>query len=251
MSSKNRNQSSNKSSSDPADELKQVLGEEQNASTDTTAEGGAAAEPAAKGAAQDTGAEGQADQGAAPEAVQAPADAPAPEAAPAPVESAAAQAPVEEPVPPVVSAPVETSFNSKVEKRIVTQTLNTLQNYYEARKTALSNVDGARWQASLFAAFKEILGAPSPDAFRVQWIALLNFFHEHGDVFNESKLFHYAANWTGGEKNFTVFRLLGYLAISTADPATRSKNTKRVGELKKLLENLNEQEAANLTAFYS
>lgn len=246
--SKNRNQSSNKSSGDPADELKQVLGEEQ---TNPAPEGTAPASDAssAEGASQEAGnsneapAQNTAEQSIAAEGevsqsgAQAPAD-------------ATEQQTEQDSVPPVVSAPPESSFTPQVEKRIVTQTLNSLQNYYEARKTALSNTDGARWQASLFATFKEILGAASPDEFRVQWNALLNFFHEHNDVFNESKLFHYAANWTGGEKNFTVFRLLGYLAIVTADPATRSKNSKRVGELKKVLENLNEQEAASLTAFY-
>lgn len=227
--SKNRNQSSNKSSGDPADELKQVLGEEQ---TNTAAEGTepASDQSSAEAASQETANSTEVNQ----------------DAAPAPAEQQVEQ----EPVPPVASAPAESSFNPQVEKRIVTQTLNSLQNYYEARKTALSNTDGARWQASLFVTFKEILGAASPDEFRVQWNALLNFFHEHNDVFNETKLFHYAANWTLGEKNFTVFRLLGYLAIVTADPATRSKNSKSVGDLKKVLENLNQQEAANLTAFY-
>jgi hypothetical protein len=118
-------------------------------------------------------------------------------------------------------------------------------------KKSVSAEHGAEWQHSLFQTIKRVVNNPDPEAFKVEWAALLAFFHKHADaMFNENYMFRFQANWKGSPKDFNQFRHLVYMAIRTANPATRKKefNDCNFGRASSILP---AAAANNLINFYS
>lgn len=110
--------------------------------------------------------------------------------------------------------------------RIMKNVERDLISYMESvdPKKTVSAEQGAEWQHSLFQTIKRVVNNPNPEEFKVEWAALLAFFHKHADaMFNENYMFRFQANWKGSPKDFNQFRHLVYMAIRTANPATRKQ----------------------------
>lgn len=119
---------------------------------------------------------------------------------------------------------------SEIPQQLATRIMKTVErdliSYMESvdPKKSVSAEHGAEWQHSLFQTIKRVVNNPDPEAFKVEWAALLAFFHKHADtMFNENYMFRFQANWKGSPKDFNQFRHLVYMAIRTANPATRKK----------------------------
>lgn len=146
---------------------------------------------------------------------------------------------------------------SEIPQQLATRIMKTVErdliSYMESvdPKKSVSAEHGAEWQHSLFQTIKRVVNNPDPEAFKVEWAALLAFFHKHADaMFNENYMFRFQANWKGSPKDFNQFRHLVYMAIRTANPATRKKefNDCNFGRTSSILP---AAAANNLINFYS
>lgn len=146
---------------------------------------------------------------------------------------------------------------SEIPQQLATRIMKTVErdliSYMESvdPKKSVSAEHGAEWQHSLFQTIKRVVNNPNPEEFKVEWAALLAFFHKHADaMFNENYMFRFQANWKGSPKDFNQFRHLVYMAIRTANPATRKKefNDCNFGRTSSILP---AAAANNLINFYS
>lgn len=141
----------------------------------------------------------------------------------------------------------------KEEARIVKSVEMDLVTYMESvhPTKAMDPQAGADWQFSLLQTLKRVLGNKDPEVFKQQWRHLLAFFHQHADeLFNENYMFRFQNHWKGSAKEFTTFRHLVFLAMTTANPQTRAEAVRSIN-INRVVENLDAQSGTNLIAFYS
>lgn len=124
-----------------------------------------------------------------------------------------------------------------------------LENLHPSK--AISPEHGAAWQDSLMQSIVRVINNPEPEDFKVEWSALLAFFHKHqAELFNENYMFRFGQAWKGSAKEFTDFRNLVYLAIRTANPATRKQEFVNCN-FNRVLQTLSATASNNLINYYS
>lgn len=155
----------------------------------------------------------------------------------------------EAPIQPIKENKVD---NSKV-PHLVNQVNMELGNYLEVMQVGKSVTPeiGATWQYSLFTTFKTVLNASSQEEFNASWNSLLAFFFDNSkEVFNENFIYRFPEHWVGSGSEFTIFRRLVHVALSTCNTKQRRKALADL-DLEKATEGLTEDQKNKLLTFYS
>ncbi len=127
-----------------------------------------------------------------------------------------------------------------------------LISYVEAMdpKKSVNPAEGGRWQYSLFNSLITVLNNKDQTKFNQEWNTVLGEFVKHQNgVFGENFVFRFPAEWTGTPNQFTTFRRLVTLIISTANPQTRTKALAQIN-LDLVTRFMSENQKTRLINFY-
>ncbi|EKD89595.1 MAG: hypothetical protein ACD_33C00036G0006 [uncultured bacterium] len=118
-------------------------------------------------------------------------------------------------------------------------------------KTKIVNPEeGGKQQYGLWLTIQEILNSKDQQEFNNAWNTILNFTNKHkDDVFNENFIFRFPEYWTGSDKEFSNFRRLVYLIITSNNVSTRKKSLESIN-LEKTCETLSEMQKNKIFNFY-
>jgi len=164
---------------------------------------------------------------------------------------------VEQTAAPVVLEPVvTTTLQTDVPVQSSNIDLNVthmLEQYFNEMKPGkpIQGDIGGKLQYGLWLNIKNILATSDKISFSVKFNTLLSFANKHRTgLFSENYLFRFPEHWVGSDAEFTSFRHILHVIISTCDNSNRVNGLKEIN-MEKALEGFNEQEKSNIISFYN